>query len=211
MTKKYFYLLFSLAFCTISLMGQTGYNIEVTLDNYDQEKLMLGYHYGDKQYIKDSVKVNAAGKFVFQGTEDLDPGVYLMVMPPDNQYFQVLVDKNEQHFTVTTDAKSPTLNMKVTGSKDNQLFIDYMTFLSKKRPEAEGLKKELTAAVAGDKPSIQAKLDGINTDVKAFQNKIVNDHSNTLTAALVKSGLETPMPEFKGTEKEIQLKRLLSQ
>ena len=207
MIKKYFYLLFSLTFCVLNLIGQTGYNIEVTLENYDQEKLMLGYHYGDKQYIKDSVKVNAAGKFIFKGEEDLDPGVYLMVMPPDNQYFQVLVDKAEQHFTVKTDAKSPTLNMEVTGSKDNQLFIDYMNFLSKKRPEAEGLKKELAAASLMDKPAVQAKLDGINTAVKAFQNKIVQDHSNTLTAALVNSGIEVPMPEFKGTEKEIQLKR----
>lgn len=207
MIKKYLYLLLSLTFYTINLIGQTGYNIEVTLDNYDQEKLMLGYHYGDKQYIKDSVKVNAEGKYIFKGEEDLDAGVYLVVMPPDNQYFQLLVDEKEQHFIVKTDAKSPTAKMEVTGSKDNQLFIDYMNFLAVKRPEAEGLKKELAAAAEGAKPAIQAKLETLNKDVKSFQNKIVKDNASTLTAALVKSGIEAPMPTFEGTEKEIQLKR----
>lgn len=207
MTKKYFYFLLSLTFCTINLIGQTGYNIEVTLDNYDQEKLMLGYHYGDKQYIKDSVKINEEGKFIFKGEEDLDAGVYLVVMPPDNQYFQLLVDKKEQHFTVKTDAKSPTAKMEVSGSSDNELFIDYMNFLAQKRPEAEGLKKELAAASEGAKPAIQAKLEIINKEVKAFQNKVVNDNATTLTAALVKSGIEVPMPTFEGTEKEVQLKR----
>lgn len=207
MIKKYFYLLVSFTFCAFNLQGQTGYNIEVTLDNYDQNQLMLGYHYGDKQYIKDSVKINEAGKFIFNGEENLDAGVYLVVMPPDNQYFQLLINENEQHFTVKTDAKSPTASMQVTGSSDNQLFIDYMNFLGKKRPKAEGLKKELAAAGEAAKPAIQAKLEALNGEVKAFQNKVVNDNATTLTAALVKSGIEVPMPTFEGTEKEVQLKR----
>ena len=99
MTRKYFSLLFTLSFFSSMLFGQTGYQIEVKLDNYDQDLLMLGYHYGDKQYIKDSIKANVDGKFVFQGEEALDAGVYLVVMPPDNQYFQLLIDQKEQHST----------------------------------------------------------------------------------------------------------------
>ena len=72
---------------TFQLSAQSGYKIEVSLDNYDQDLLMLGYHYGDKQYIKDSVKVDADGKFIFEGEEDLDPGVYLVVMHPTISIF----------------------------------------------------------------------------------------------------------------------------
>ena len=53
-----------------------------------------------------------------------------------------MIDKNEQRFTVQTDAKDPNGKMKVEGAADNQLFIDYMSYLSKKRPESEALKKK---------------------------------------------------------------------
>ncbi len=207
MNKKYFLLLIPILFFSTIIFGQNGYQIEVKLDNYDQELLMLGYHYGDKQYIKDSVKVGADGKFVFSGTEDLDAGVYLVVMPPDNQYFQLLINKDEQHFTVKTNAKSPNVNMEIEGSSDNKLFYDYMSYLGQKRPEAAELKKQLEAASTTDKPNIQKQLEDLNKSVKAYQKNIVDNQSSTLTATLVKSGIETPMPKFTGTEKEIQLQR----
>ncbi len=207
MTRKYFSLLFTFAFFGFTLLGQSGYQIEVKLDNFDQEMLMLGYHYGDKQYIKDSVKVGADGKFIFKGEEQLDAGVYLVVMPPDNQYFQLLIDEKEQHFSVKTDAKSPNANMQIEGSADNKLFYDYMAYLGKMRPEADQLKKQLETASAGDKAKIQKQLEDLNNGVKAYQKNIVDNQSSTLTATLVKSGMETPMPEFTGTEKEIQLQR----
>lgn len=207
MNRKYFSLLLTLTFFGFTLFGQTGYQIEVKLDNYDQDLLMLGYHYGDKQYIKDSVKANADGKFIFEGEEALDAGVYLVVMPPDNQYFQLLIDKKEQHFSVKTDAKSPNANMQIEGSADNKLFYDYMAFLGKKRPEADQLKKQIETATEGDKAKIQKQLADLNIAVKAYQKNIVDNQSTTLTATLVKSGMETPMPEFTGTEKEVQLQR----
>ncbi|MEM6319184.1 MAG: thioredoxin-like domain-containing protein, partial [Bacteroidota bacterium] len=208
MKLRYFFSLLVLTFISQSLLAQSGYEIKVKLDNYDQEQLMLGYHYGDKQYIKDSVTANTDGVFVFSGEEALDAGVYLVVMPPDNQYFQLLIDENEQQFSVKTDAKAPNANMQIEGSKDNQLFYDYMSYLGKKRPEADQLKKELEAASEGDKTVIQKKLDGLNEEVKAYQRNIVENESKTLTASLVKSGMESaPMPEFKGTEKEVQLQK----
>lgn len=207
MNRKYFSLLIALTCFVFTVIGQTGYKIEVALNNYDQELLMLGYHYGDKQYIKDSVKIGTDGKFVFAGEEDLDAGIYLVVMPPNNQYFQLLINKNEQHFTVKTDAKSPNANMQINGSPDNQLFYDYMAYLGQKRPEAEQLKKQLETASSADKPKIQQQLEVLNTSVKAYQKNIVDNQSSTLTATLVKSGMETPMPEFVGTEQEVQLQR----
>ena len=207
MTRKYFSLLLTFTFFSFTLFGQSGYQIDVKLDNYDQDQLMLGYHYGDKQYIKDSVKINADGKFVFKGEEDLDAGVYLVVMPPDNQYFQLLIDKKEQRFSVKTDAKSPNANMQIEGSSDNKLFYDYMAYLGKMRPEADRLKKQMETASAGDKTKIQKQLEDLNNGVKAYQKNIVDNQSSTLTATLVKSGMEAPMPTFTGTEKEIQLQR----
>ncbi len=207
MIKKYFSILIALAFFSTSIFAQAGYNIEVELANYDQEKLMLGYHYGDKQYIKDSVRINGEGKFVFSGEEDLEAGIYLMVMPPDNQYFQILINKGEQRFSVSTDAKAPNQYMKITGSPDNKLFYDFMTFLGDQRPKAEAIKKDMEAANPADKPKFQAKLEQINKDVDTYRSNLFADNPNSLTTALVKSGVEPQVPTFEGPEKEVQLKR----
>lgn len=206
MNIKYISFFLCLHFFSLSLLGQEGYKIEVALDNYEQEKLLLGYHYGDKQYIKDSVEISD-GKFTFVGEEALSPGVYLVVMRPNNQYFQLLINEGEQHFSVKADAQSPTTTMTTQGTQDNQLFYDYMVYLSKKRPEAEQLKKELSAAAEGEKDKVQSQLDNLNKEVQDYQNNILDNHGQTLTAALLKSGIETPMPEFEGDEKEVQLKR----
>ena len=207
MNKQYFFLFLNVfIFFSFSLLGQKGYEIKISLEDYEQDQLMLGYHYGDKQYIKDSVKI-ADGKFIFKGEEALDPGVYLIVMPPNNQYFQILIDKGQQHFSILTNAKAPNANLQVEGSPDNKLFYDYMAYLGNKRPEAEQLKKQMEATQGGAKQEIQKKLDALNMEVQTYQKDLIGNHSTTLTAALVKSGLEIPFPDFEGTEKEVQLKR----
>ena len=136
MIKKYGLLILTFFGGFFSLMAQEGYKIEITMDNYDSDTLLMGYHYGDKQYIKDTCIINSDGKFLFQGEESLDPGVYLVVMRPDNNYFQLLIDNGDQHFSAQTDAKAPTEKMQLQGSKENELFYGYMSYLAAQRPKA---------------------------------------------------------------------------
>ena len=171
----------------------------------------MGYHYGDKQYIKDTVQVDQNGLLIFQGEEPLEGGVYLVIIPPENQYFQVLINPGDQHFSVETDAKNLFDNIKITGSEDNELFYQYTSFLGSKKPEAERINKEIEAA-GEDKSKIEKlekELEKINVDVKAYQDKIVQDYPNSLTAAIIKSSFEPTIPDFKGSEAEIELKRYL--
>ncbi len=184
-----------LAFSTI-LIAQDGYQIDVTIDGFTQKELYLGYHYGDKQYLKDTVAVDANGVYSFKGEEALDCGIYLVVMPPDNKYFQILIDE-EQHFSIKTAEADPVANMKVENSKDNKLFYDYLSFLGQQRPKAEALKKEREAAVddATKQAAIDQKFENINLDVRKYQQDIIDNHPTTLTAALVKGGIELKIPE----------------
>src|SRR5690242_14512993 len=90
------------------LHAQGGYEIKVKLSNYNQPQLVLGFQLGDKSYIKDSTLVGADGWFTFKNKETaLDPGVYIILMKPENQYFQILVDSDDQHFSIEADAKEP--------------------------------------------------------------------------------------------------------
>ena len=43
---------------TSSLTAESAYHIEIKLDNFEEKELYLAYHYGDKQYIKDTADIN---------------------------------------------------------------------------------------------------------------------------------------------------------
>src|SRR5690606_28033886 len=81
-----------------------GYRIEVALSRFDLDTVRLAYYYGKSQYLKDTAVLDN-GKFVFQGDSSLQPGVYLLVLPPDNQFIHLLIPDDEQRFTASFDVK----------------------------------------------------------------------------------------------------------
>ena len=188
--------------------AENGYKIEVKLDNYTEKELYLGYYFGDKQYLKDTVQVNEKGAFVFEGEEALGHGFYLVIMAPDNNYFQLLID-DDQHFEVDTDALDANKKMKIEGSKENELFYNYMTFLTEKRPAADALRKQIEEKEkAGEKTGkLSKELDAIDKGVSKEQERIVKDFPNSITTLLIKSQTEIKVPEFEGEEDDVKLKR----
>ena len=207
--SKNFFLLFFLLFTFFAATAQDGYEISIKINNYDQTQCYLGYFYGDKQYLKDTAQVDSEGKFVFKGEKPLDAGVYMVVLPPDNQFFQVLVNDNEQHFGIETNYKDLTGEVKITDSKDNQLFYEYLSFLTEQRPIAESLRKSIEEAAddAKKKEKFEEKLSKLDESVFAFQRELVAKNPNSLTAAIIRSNTPVTIPEFSGKDEEIQLKK----
>ena len=70
-----------------------------------------------------------------------------------------MVNENEQHFSLySQNPQSPSDDLQIEGSKDNQLFYDYLAFLEVKRPLADQLKKDIEAAE--DKPNKKNEARG---------------------------------------------------
>ncbi|MEN0006084.1 MAG: thioredoxin-like domain-containing protein [Bacteroidota bacterium] len=187
------------------VLAQDGYRMEFEIDNFSGEELYLGFYYGDKQYLKDTARINEAGKYVFEGEEKLPGGVYIVVMPPSNQIFQILMDEDQQ-FSVKTDSLSSMETMQVTGSKENKLFYDYMQFLNAKRPVNQELQQQKQAA-AGDEQKIaeiDATIEKLNKEVRSYQLNLIEENPNSLAAALIKANIPVEFPDFEGTEEEQQ-------
>lgn len=196
------------AFFANPLQAADGYRIGVKLEDYAEKEIYLAYHYGDKQYIRDTVAINEEGWFVFAGEEKMESGVYLVVLPPDNSFFQVLIDE-DQEFNLVASAKDPVNTIRLDGSMDNELFYQYLHFLNDMRPKAEELRQEKEAAGENEdkKKKIQSKLDDIDQEVKAFQDNMIEKYPNSLPAAIIKANMPIDQPEFAGDEKEVQEKR----
>ncbi|MCB0631454.1 MAG: redoxin domain-containing protein [Saprospiraceae bacterium] len=208
--KKHFILLtFLLLLMAGQLLANGGYEIKVKIEGYEGKELLLAYHYGESQYVKDTVPVNDADYFVFSGEEALEPGFYMVVIPPKNDFFQLLIDDQNQRFSVTTKADNPAQYVKIEGSPENELFYEYLAYLAEKRPVVESLQAEMKAAEgdAGKTAEVQARIDVINEEVTAYQDNLTAQHPKSFTAAIILSGKQLEMPEFKGSDEELQMKQ----
>jgi thiol-disulfide isomerase/thioredoxin len=209
--SRLFALLICIFFAHSSSLFATGggYKIRVKLDNYVEKQLVLGFHYGEKQYVKDTVTLGADGYFTFKADTLLPCGVYLLVLKPDNSFIQILLSETGQDFTVTTDAKDTVNKMKIKGSPDNERFYEYLRYLGSRRPEADTLRAQLGRAKGKtiDSLRIVNKLGDMDKEVKKYQNDILTKFPGTFTAKIVKAAIEPEPPQFTGTEKEIQIRK----
>jgi thiol-disulfide isomerase/thioredoxin len=119
-----------------------------------------------------------------------------MVVLPGKKYFEMIVDK-EQRFSLESDAADLVVNMKVKGSKDNEIFYDYLRWISIRGKQAEELKKELDANKSNPSKSkeIKDKQTAIDAEVKQYKNDIIAKHPAMLLSAIFKASTEPDVPE----------------
>ena len=108
-----------------ALVGQlkNGYEIDVTVKGLQDSSLYLAYHFGDKQYIKDTIKVDKSGSGKFMGKESLPQGIYMIVLP-GKKYFEILISE-DQFFGTECSYSDYFGTLRFTGSDENThlLFI----------------------------------------------------------------------------------------
>ncbi len=182
---------------------ESGYRIELNIDGCEPGNAVLAYYYGNKQYIKDSTKVNDQGQFVFEGDEALDQGIYIAVMPPDNKFMEVIVDE-DQHFTLNSDYNAPIDQMKVTGNDENVLFYKYRAFLNKQMkknaPHSARIKELQKEDSLGfkDNPEYKKlveKMGAIDQEVKDYKNKYIQDNPNAFMTKVFLASKDPDIPE----------------
>ncbi|MEZ4919596.1 MAG: redoxin domain-containing protein [Saprospiraceae bacterium] len=204
-----------LLFFTTSLFAHEapvpkGHQIKVKLTNYPENKLVLGFHYGNKQFVKDTVELAADGYFHFDADTLLPCGVYLLVLIPDNSFIQMLVPETDQEFTVTTDAKDNVAKMQVKGSKENELFYGYLKYLNERRPIADSLKNQITE-LHGTSPQDSIRLSNeinqVDQEVKDYQNKLLKEHPDNLATKVVRAAIEPTVPDFEGDPVDVQKRK----
>lgn len=177
------------------------HNIEFHIDNYEKDSVIVGYYVLDKQLVHDTLTTTEKGKFVLNDT--LSPGVYMLLTLPDNEFLQFIVNENEPEFKMFYDFNDKT-KVTFTGSKDNQVFQDYVDFLSIKRPIAQSLRDSiasLTEKGIAVSSELQAQLDQIDKEVNDRQLQVIEDNPDLISTLLLKANLEIDLPEFDNTEK----------
>jgi thiol-disulfide isomerase/thioredoxin len=184
-----------LSFFSFHLFAKDGYNITIKIAGYPKQKLLLGYYYGDKQYIRDSAVTDASGRAVFKGNEALEGGIYLIANDKRSLLFDLVV--TEQEFSLETDTVDYIGNMVVKGSVENTGFFNYSKFTNKAGKEAMKVDEELksikndTAAAA----KLKKQLYNIEESVMDYRRKAIIETPNLLIAKIFKMMQEIKVPD----------------
>jgi len=195
---RYFILLLFVALST-ALAGQEAHKITVIIEGYDQDVLSLANNVLDKQYIVDTAARTKDGLFVFESdTSALPKGIYLVVLAPDNAYFQLVIgDDPDQEFTLRT-AVDDLAKVKVTGSLENELFFDYLSYLDgmseKSAPYRDQLKD--TTLTDAQRDPIMEKLTEITAEVNAEQARVISTHPGSFVAAIIRVNQPNDPPAY---------------
>ena len=93
--RRFFFTII-LTFLSVLAFGQVnkGYEISFKIDGLSDSTVYLAYHLGDKQYLKDSVRLDKSGNGLFKGKEPLPQGIYMIVLP-GRKYFEMLLPENQ--------------------------------------------------------------------------------------------------------------------
>ena len=182
-----------LMLATIAL-AQNGYEIKVTLKPFKNEYIYLG-HYSGKQYpIVDSVKLNDQSEGIFKGAKKLGGGIYLVVYPAKNNYFEVLIDK-QQHFSVIADTANVRKEKKFINSPDNILFTSYQSYMAEKGKSIDSLKKRLAAATtAKDSVHLGAELKRTDSLIADYRKNIISKSPDNILSVLLHLMEEPEVP-----------------
>lgn len=187
-----FSLLCTSVFCTAQ---SSAVKIDVKINGYQGEEVFLGYRRADKVYSKDTLSLTG-GRFIYESQEALAPGIYLILMPPDNKFFEFVVTRTEQKFSVETTAPDFYKNLNIKGSRDNQLLLEYQAYMSEQVEASRKIQEQLTAEQdEARKAALQQKLEEMAKAVRAHQNNLVKNNPGTYTAKLITAFQEPEIPE----------------
>jgi len=188
-----------IAFGVSDLSGQ-GYRIEVDVKGYTNDTLLLGYYYWNNQFIQDSAFRNPEGKFVFEGKDTLDAGMYMLVTKPKNDFAQLVIPKDDQVFELKTHVSNLADSMTVNGSQSNMQFIQYIQFLGLARKTAERNQ----ASFKEDPEGLKNAMNLLDERVKSYQDSIVENFPKGMLTFIITANREVQIPEFTGGKKEVR-------
>ncbi len=188
-------LMASLIMFSCKSIAKEGHQIHIHIKGIQDTETYLAYHFGNRQYLKDTTYVDQEGYTVFEGPERLTPGLYLVVLD-DHSNFEVLIDRN-QHFSIHIDPDDFVGTARFEGSLQNTAFYDYLNFLSEKNKERQELDQELRDM--GLSPArhqeVREAIEAMDKTVREKQDHIINRDPDALLAHILLAQRDPELPD----------------
>ena len=173
-------------------IAQETFRFEGQVKGIKDTTCMLAYYYGDKQYAKDTADIDNDGRFVFSGTDTIDHGMYMVVLP-DGNYFEMVV--TEERFSFSTSIDDLIGNMKFSNSYENEKIYGYMQFISKKQKALKELQGSKENANENDAKNIDIQIEEMGKIVMDFQENFTTNNPDILFSKILNASKEVEIPD----------------
>jgi hypothetical protein len=172
-----------LLFLTSHAFTQPAYQIKVTLKPFTSGYLYLAHHYGKKQYLIDSARINEKSEAVFSGKEKLFGGIYMIVFPQKNSWIECIIDK-EQQFSVQADTTNLFTSTRFFGSNDNILFAEYQKKSYDLGNSISSMQKQIAQSTPAEAEKLKASIQGKSTELQQYRENFMKVHPDHLLTAI---------------------------
>ncbi|KQS24751.1 alkyl hydroperoxide reductase [Dyadobacter sp. Leaf189] len=171
-----------------NVLGQ-GYRIEANIKGVRDSSFIIGhYNRTPNQFVpKDTAKADATGKIVFEGTTNLPGGLYVILFPGNQRLIELVYSGKETNIKLETDTTDLIGSMKVTGSKENEIFYKYQQELKTSSKQIEQFGKENGA-------DSRNKIKDIQQSFAAYRQKMLSENPQSFTAQLLKMSADPEIP-----------------
>jgi peroxiredoxin len=188
------------------LRAQNGYEIKVNFKPYTKGYVYLAHYFGKSIYVKDSVPLNTQGEAVFKGAQSLQGGIYMLVNPQKSQLVEMLVDKDDQHFSLLADSSDLVHHTSFTGSPENQVFNTYQAYAADQFQRIKPLQQALAGVrTHADSTRITGQLQELNKSTVEYRERIMKEYPESFLAALfrlMREPVVPPAPTLPGGKKD---------
>ena len=193
--KKLLAILLISLFCLPSFAGNDGYKIKIKIKGLKDTTCYLGNYYGNKQYYKDTARVDANGVCVFEGKEPLPGGIYTVIYN-STMLFEFVV--NEQVIEFETDTTNYVKNMVIKKSEENKLFFNHMFFITNKQKEIMALQAQLNKENVSDadQSKLKSQISSISDEIKAFRIDLIEKNPTSFVSTILNAMKEPEIPSF---------------
>ncbi len=163
-------------------------------------------YYLDNKYLRDTAAVDKKGMLTFTGIKKLQRGMYLFVMPKKADFFEFIVD-DDQDFTISTDTqfwkREYYKTMKVEGSDQNTAFASYQNGRVQLGVDIgtldEQIKKETSAEA---KKGLQEKQKALYEKKENYDKDYIAAHPDHLLSRFLYAMMDIDVPEQLPTKED---------
>lgn len=190
MSKNYGFISL-LFFFTLGFKAQNAYDIKINFKGLTDTNVYLARYFFDQMPVADSCVKIKNGKIRFTGSTPLDKGMYFLANQAKNSYyFQFVVDEN-QKMAMNLDMSDIAGTLKSADDKQNQLFFDYIKFMTLKNKEMSAAQQQAAGKSKEDSAKIvMAKQTQLGEEMRKFDTEFRTKNKGTFIADLMEMKTE---------------------
>jgi len=167
-------------------------NLKFTIKNQKDTTVHLIKYFGTKKFYADTGELKN-GVVEFDGEKQAS-GILGLLMP-GQKYFEFIYNNEDIEFT--TEGPDYLGNLTIEKSDENNVFIPYIKFIGSQKSKMGQLGKQRAKLDVDSEEYkvLTTQINDINEAVVAYQQNIINNHTDKLVSKIVKMSTEVPIPD----------------